>query len=193
VPYPYHTEQRALQDHFDTRRLADALSERNVRDHLDDGDREFVERLDMFFLATVDADGMPECSFKAGDPGFVRIVSPGEIAFPNWDGNGMYVSLGNIAANPAVGLLFIDFEQQKRLRMCGVAAIDPDDPLIGEWPEAQLVVRVALTRVYPNCPRYIPKMQLVERSRFTPRRGVETPVPAWKERYRDVLPARDRL
>ena len=79
MPYPYHAEQRALQDRCDTRRLADALSERNVRDHLDDGDREFVERLDMFFLATVDVDGMPECSFKAGDPGFVRLISPGEI------------------------------------------------------------------------------------------------------------------
>jgi predicted pyridoxine 5'-phosphate oxidase superfamily flavin-nucleotide-binding protein len=123
----------------------------------------------MFFLATVDADGSPQCSYKGGEPGFVRVLDEQTIAFPSFDGNGMYLSLGNIAETSRVGLLFIDFEGQKRLRLNGVASIDPDDPLLGEYPRAQAVVRVRATEVFPNCPRYVHKLQLVERSRFTPR------------------------
>ena len=116
------------------------------------------------------------------------------IAFPSYDGNGMYLSLGNLTPNPRVGLLFIDFEGQKRLRLNGIAAIDEDDPLLGELPAR--AVRSSASRrteVFPNCPRYIHKLQLVERSRFTPRADCEPPVPDWKRRdwARDVLAAGD--
>jgi predicted pyridoxine 5'-phosphate oxidase superfamily flavin-nucleotide-binding protein len=147
----------------------------------------------MFFLATADADGRPQCSYKGGEPGFVRVLDEHTIAFPNYDGNGRYMSMGNALANPNVGLLFIDFEGRKRLRLNGVASVDFEDPLRAEWPEAQFVVRVRATEVFPNCPRYIHEYQLVKRSRFVPKAEQETPVPAWKTNdwAKDILPAND--
>ena len=188
----YHEESRRLQDRFDTRRIADRLAER-TRNRIEDDDRAFIERMDMFFLATADAEGRPQCSYKGGEPGFVRVVDERTIAFPSWDGNGMYLSLGNATTNPHVGLLFVDFVGQKRLRLNGVASIADDDPLLSAYPEAQLLVRVAVTEVFPNCPRYIHRMELVERSRFTPREGRPTPIPDWKRRAwsQDALPAGD--
>jgi predicted pyridoxine 5'-phosphate oxidase superfamily flavin-nucleotide-binding protein len=149
--------------------------------------------MDMLFLATADAEGRPTCSYKGGDPGFVRVLDEHTIAFPSYDGNGMYLSMGNVLVNPHVGLLFIDFERQRRMRLEGEASIDEHDPLAAEYPEAQFVVRVRARRVYPNCPRYVHHMQLVERSRFVPHEHCETPVPGWKRREwsRDVLPADD--
>jgi predicted pyridoxine 5'-phosphate oxidase superfamily flavin-nucleotide-binding protein len=177
----YHDGSRRLQDRFDTRRVADVLEERKLRDEITHEDRSFIEARDMFFLATADADGRPDCSYKGGDPGFVRVLDERTIAFPNYDGNGMYRSWGNALVNPRVGLLFIDWENQHRLRLNGDVSIDPDDPLLPEYPEAQFIVRVAVREVFPNCPRYIHKMELVERSRFVPRPAErETPVPGWK-------------
>jgi predicted pyridoxine 5'-phosphate oxidase superfamily flavin-nucleotide-binding protein len=189
----YHEGSRDLQDRFDTRRLADRLEEVTVRDELDEGDREFVAGCDMFFLATADAEGRPTCSYKGGDPGFVRVVDARTIAFPDYDGNGMFRSMGNVLANPHVGLLFIRFDLRRRLRMEGVASIDVDDPLAAEFPGARFVVRVHAERVFPNCPRYIHEYRLVERSRFVPRPDAEPPIPEWKRRdwARDVLPAGD--
>lgn len=186
----YHAAQRALQQRFDTQRLADRLEAAKVHRELTDEDRAFIAARDAFFLATVDADGQPSCSYKGGDPGFVRCPDALTLAFPCYDGNGMFVSMGNAAANPRVGLLFIDFEQPRRLRVEGAARIEFDDPIAAEFPEAQFVVRVAVTRVYPNCPRYIHRYALVERSRFVPHAGVETPEPSWKQSdwARDVLP-----
>ncbi len=189
----YHDGNRQLQDRFDTRRLADRMEERIVRDYLDENDRVFIARMDMFFLATADADGYPNCSYKGGDPGFVRVVDERTIAFPNYDGNGMYLSMGNALANPRVGLLFIDFEHQWRMRVNGEATIAEDDPLMAAYPEAQFIVRVRTRQVFPNCPRYIHKMQLVERSRFVPKAACRTPIPDWKrgDWVADVLPAHD--
>jgi uncharacterized protein len=192
----YHEGARRLQDEFDTRRLADRLEERFSGEPLiDDEDRAFIERLDMFFLATADADGRPQCSYKGGEPGFVRVLDERTVAFPNYDGNGMYLSMGNLAVNPHVGMLFIDFLAQRpsRLRLNGIASIEPGDPLIAAYPEAQFVVRVRATEVFPNCPRYIHRMALVERSRFVPRADRATPVPDWKRTAWacDVLPADD--
>jgi uncharacterized protein len=187
----YHDGHRKLQDRFDSRRIADRLDERFVqRRYIDDGDREFIERADMFFIATADAEGHPQCSYKGGDPGFVRVLDETTIAFPAFDGNGMFLTFGNTLVNPHVGLLFIDFERGKRVRLNGIASIDDNDPLLAEYPEAQFVVRVRATEVFPNCPRYIHRYELVERSRFVPRTDCETPVPDWKRSdwARDVLP-----
>src|SRR5689334_12048950 len=177
MPEFYQPANRRFQDQFDTRRLADRLQERIVHDALSDSDRTLLERMDMFFIATADADGKPQCSYKGGEPGFVRVLDDRTIAFPAYDGNGMFLSLGNLLANPRVGLLFIDFVNQRRLRLNGVASMDPDDSLLREYAEAQLVIRVRITEVFPNCPRYIHKMQLVERSQFVPRHGCQTPEP----------------
>ncbi|MFN8558021.1 MAG: pyridoxamine 5'-phosphate oxidase family protein [Dehalococcoidia bacterium] len=186
----YHDGNRQFQDRFDTRRLADRMQEQVVHARLDERDAEFIGRADMFFLATADTEGRPNCSYKGGDPGFVRVLDEGTIAFPSYDGNGMFLSLGNALVNPHVGLLFIDFERQRRLRLNGVAGIDPHDPLLAEYPEAQCIVRVRLREVFPNCPRYIHKYRLVERSPYVPHEGCETPEPEWKrsERFQDVLP-----
>jgi predicted pyridoxine 5'-phosphate oxidase superfamily flavin-nucleotide-binding protein len=185
----YHDASRRLQDRFDTRRLADRIDERIVHERIDDGDRAFIERCDMFFIASADAEGRPQCSYKGGDPGFVRVLDDTTIAFPVYDGNGMYLTAGNVLVNPNVGLLFIDFERRRRMRLNGTASIADDDPLLAEYPEAQMVVRVAATEVFPNCPRYIHEYRLVQRSRFVPRDECRTPVPAWKTREwsRDAL------
>ena len=189
----YHEGNRALQDEFDTRRLADRIEQVTIRDRIEERDREFIEARDMFFIATTDADGRPTCSYKGGDPGFVRVLDEQTLAFPNYDGNGMYLTMGNLRANPHVGLLFIDFEGRRRLRLEGVASVAEDDPLVAEYPEAQFVVRVRAQRVYPNCPRYIHQYRLVERSRFVPKTECETPVPKWKTEQwsADALPEQD--
>jgi predicted pyridoxine 5'-phosphate oxidase superfamily flavin-nucleotide-binding protein len=188
----YHRGSRQLQDQWDTRRLADRLSERLTRETIDDSDREFIERADMLFVATADELGRPTCYYKGGDPGFVRVLDERTVAFPNYDGNGMYLSAGNVLVNPNVGLLFVDFERQRRLRLDGVGEVAQDDPLLAEFPEAQFILRVTVRELFPNCPRYIHKYQLVERSQYVPRTGRETPVPEWKSRNVDVLPARDQ-
>jgi uncharacterized protein len=190
----YHEGNRRLQDAFDTRRLADRLEEVKVRDFIDEVDRAFIEGLDMFFLATADAEGRPSCSYKGGDPGFVRGLDEHTLAFPDYDGNGMFLSLGNALVNPEVGLLFVSFERRRRLRLNGTASVDTDDPLLASWPEARAVVRVRVREVFPNCPRYIHHYELVERSRFVPHAGAETPVADWKRSdwASDVLPAGDR-
>jgi predicted pyridoxine 5'-phosphate oxidase superfamily flavin-nucleotide-binding protein len=186
----YHAGSRELQDRFGTRALADRLDAVKLHVAFTDADRAFIETRDMFFLATADEHGQPQCSYKGGDPGFVRVVGERQLAIPNYDGNGMYLSWGNVRVNPQVGLLFIDFSNQRRMRVNGTASINPDDALLGSYPEAQFIVRVTATAIFPNCPRYIHKLELVERSRFVPRAGVETPEPAWKSAdwARDVVP-----
>jgi predicted pyridoxine 5'-phosphate oxidase superfamily flavin-nucleotide-binding protein len=154
----YGENHRQLQDQFDTRRLADRLEEALVHDRLQPGDREFIERMDMFFLASVDKRGRVNCSYKGGDPGFVRVVDDATLAFPSYNGNGMYLSMGNVLDVGQVGMLFIDFEKQLRLRVNGEARIEAHDPLLAEYPDAQLIVRVAVREIFDNCPRYIHKM-----------------------------------
>src|SRR5207244_2112466 len=179
----YHEGSRSYQDRFDTRRLADRIEERFFpRPRIDDSDRAFIEGCDMLFLATADSEGRPQCSYKGGAPGFVRVLDDRTIAFPNYDGNGMYLTAGNAAVNPHVGLLFISFEQRKRLRLNGIASHSDDDPLLAEYPEAQFLWRGEATEVFPNCPRYIHHYPLVERSRFAPKSESRTPVAAWKTR-----------
>lgn len=189
----YQEAHRELQREFDTVRLADRLEQVTYHTHITAEDREFIERRDMFFLATADAEGRPNCSYKGGEPGFVRVIDATTLVFPAYDGNGMYLSFGNTRMNPHVGLLFIDFEAPKRLRLNGDATIEPvpqDDPA---YHEAQFLVRVRVREVFPNCPRYIHKYQLVERSKFVPKQGVATPVPGWKrfDWAKDVLPEGD--
>jgi hypothetical protein len=186
----YHRGNRELQDRFDSRRIADRLVDVLHRTAFSDEDREFIETRPMFFLATADESGAPDCSYKGGRPGFVRVIAPDTIAFPSYDGNGMFKSLGNVLANPRVGLLFIDFEKPKRLRVNGVATIDPSDGLLDSFDGAQLVVRVRAEHIFPNCPRYIHRMPLEELSVYAPAPGHEPPVPAWKQMdaFRDYLP-----
>jgi len=190
----YHAGSRRLQEQFDCVRIADRLAEATYRREFADSDRLFIESQPMFFLATADAAGRPDCSFKGGLPGFVRVVGPAELAFPDYDGNGQFRSLGNIGVNPHVGLLFIDWERPRRLRVNGTARVSREDPLMASWPGAQLVTRVQAVQIFPNCPRYLPTMTLVEPSVYVPGPDGDAPRPAWKddERFRDALPEDDR-
>ena len=189
----YEESHRRLQRQFDTQRLADRIEERLFRTALTDDDRAFIERLDLFFLATVNSRGEPSCSYKGGDPGFVRVLDARTLAFPCYDGNGMYLSMGNVAASRNVGMLFIDLTSPKRLRVNGTARIEPPDFVDPVFSEAQFVVVVSIREVFPNCPRYIHKYALVERSKFVPHDGMATPIPSWKQMdwARDVLPHGD--
>jgi uncharacterized protein len=176
----YHEGNRRLQDEFESRRISDRL-ESLARTAFTPDDQAFIERMPYFFLATADAEGRPDCSFKGGMPGFVTVTGPSELAFPDYDGNGMFKSLGNIMVNVDVGLLFIAMHgRPQRLRINGTATVNREDPLLGRTVGAQLIVRVAARVIFPNCPRYIPDMQLVDPSIYAPRPGVEPPEPAWK-------------
>jgi predicted pyridoxine 5'-phosphate oxidase superfamily flavin-nucleotide-binding protein len=194
----YHDGSRQLQQQFATRALANRLVEVLARNAFTEDDRAFVESRPLFFLATADAGGHPDCSYKGGRPGFVRVVDSKTLAFPSYDGNEMFKSLGNIVVNPRVGMLFIDFETPKRLRVNGTASVSTSDSLLSEFVGAQLIVRVKAEAIFPNCPRYIHKMQMVETSAYAPCEGHTPPVPKWKQfpEFRDVLPpgdpARDR-
>ena len=186
----YHDGNRKLQDEFDSRRIADRLEEVTLHEQFTPSDVDFIENAAMFFLATADADGWPDVSYKGGLPGFVRITDHNELAFPCYDGNGMFKSFGNILVNPKVGLMFIDFENPKRIRVNGTARVAADDPLRADYPGAVFIVRVAANKIFPNCPRYIHKMQMLEHSVFAPEAGHTPPVPDWKRMpvFEDALP-----
>ncbi len=190
----YSDRQRALQDRLDTRRLADFIEAGLVHDIISPEEKAFIESRDMFFLSTVDGNGQPTVSYKGGAPGFVRVREDNTIAFPSYDGNGMFLSLGNISESGKVGLLFIDFETPHRLRVQGTATIAQDDPDLDDFPEAQFLVRVTPATVFLNCPRYIHKRVEVEASKYVPSKDRPTPVPGWKrlDIVQDALPACDR-
>ena len=190
----YGEAHRALQDSFDSRRLADTLKDRVMRHALTRTDRLFIEAADMFFLSTVDHNGWPTVSYKGGAPGFVTVVDDRMLAFPSYDGNGMFYSMGNIAESARIGMLFIDFERPRRLRMHGHATVSADDPLIGDYPGAGLIVRVALENIFTNCGRYIHKYERLGTSEYVPGEKAEPPVPDWKrvDYLQEALPEKDR-
>ncbi len=191
----YHEANRELQDQFGSRALADRLFEKLHRARFSDDDKTFIESSPFFFLATADASGHPDCSYKGGSPGFARVLAPDLLVFPDYDGNGMFKSLGNIRANPNVGLLFLRIgEKPERLRVNGRAELAFDDPLIAETPGAQLLVHVTPEHIFPNCPRYIPELEFKTPSLYAPKAGVEPVEPAWKsfEMVKDVVPPRRR-
>jgi len=192
IPGAYHSGSRQLQDRFDSRRIADRLEQVTAHTAFTGDDRAFIHSCPLFFLATATLGGWPDCSYKGGMPGFVRVLDESTLAFPDYDGNGTFRSLGNIAINPQVGLLFINFENPNRLRVNGTATLHADDPLLAEFPGAQLIVRVHVQRIFPNCPRYIHKMRLVEYSVYAPTPNQTPPEPEWKqmEVFRDALPGR---
>ena len=189
----YDPGSRALQDRYDTRRLADKLHDMFRSRWTLEEVRPFLEAAPMFFLATADQAGHPQCSYKGGAPGFVQILAPMELCFPNYDGNGMYLSTGNIMDNASVQLLFIDFEQPNRVRVSGQATISDDPALVGRYPGAQFAVHVAVTDVFPNCPRYIHRAPSHELSPNVPDAAGDAPIAEWKcmPVFNDVLAAGD--
>jgi predicted pyridoxine 5'-phosphate oxidase superfamily flavin-nucleotide-binding protein len=191
----YSDKHRALQETYDTVRLADRIEEIIVRPEVSSEHKAFIESRDMFFLTSVDHRGYPTCSYKGGAPGFVRVVDNKTIAFPSYNGNGMFLSMGNIDTNHKVGMLFIDFENPNRVRVHGIASIDRDDPLLAEFKGAELIVRVTVTETFINCPRYVHKYQRLQTSKYAPQGGCELPSPPqWKRLniLQDALPASEK-
>ncbi len=190
----YGDQHRALQDEFDSRRLADLVEAGFIADEVDDNYKAFIESRDMFFLSTIDQNGNPTVSYKGGDPGFVKVVDSKTIAFPFYDGNGMFYSWGNIAGNAKVGMLFISFSEPNRVRVQGTAKVDMNDDLMLDYVEAQGIVRVTVDSIWPNCPRYVHRYEKVKTSRYVPQKEVETPLAGWKriDIVQDALPARDQ-
>jgi hypothetical protein len=187
----YKHNHRELQDEFGTRALADKAEGDLFRTEFDDVSRGFIGSQDMFFLATVDADGQPTVSYRGGPSGFVKIIDERTLVFPNYDGNGMFLSMGNLAETHKVGLLFISFETPMRFRVKGEASILRAGPLLAEYPEAKFLVQVAVTGIWFNCPRYIHRFKRVATSRYVPEEGRQTPLAGWKriDELQDVLPA----
>jgi predicted pyridoxine 5'-phosphate oxidase superfamily flavin-nucleotide-binding protein len=189
----YHDGQRDLQARFGSTALADRLEAKLDHAHITEADKAFIEAQSFFFLATADAAGHPDCSYKGGAPGFVRVIAPDLLVFPDYDGNGMFRSLGNIASNAHVGLLFIQMgEKPKRLRLNGDARVVLEDPLLSSFAGAQALIRVTPTHIFPNCPRYIHDLEHGTLSPFTPEPHVEPNEPGWKSStdFRDVVPPR---
>ena len=190
----YSTEHRTLQNVFDTTRLADRVDELVVRPKLSSDQKAFIESRDMFFLSTVDHRGYPTCSYKGGSPGFIKVVDLQTIVFPSYNGNGMFLSMGNINTNHKVGMLFIDFETPHRVRVHGDATVAQNDPMLADFVGAELLVRVTITETFINCPRYIHQYQRVKTSKYAPQSGCDAPpAPQWKriDALQDALPANE--
>ena len=190
----YAGSHRALQDAFGTRRMADLNEESDLKNEIPERERVFIETRDMFFLSTVDERGRPTVSYKGGDPGFIKVPDPKTLIFPSYDGNGMFLSMGNIARSAEVGLLFIDFEKPRRLRLQGSAEISAEPDLLANWADADLAVRVRVTDLWINCPRYVHRYEKVKASRYVPRTGEQTPLAEWKriEELQDGLRDHER-
>jgi predicted pyridoxine 5'-phosphate oxidase superfamily flavin-nucleotide-binding protein len=189
----YHKGNRELQAHFGSTVLANRLFDVTHRTGFSDSDRAFIESAGFFFLATADTEGRPDCSLKGGPPGFVRIVADNALVFPDYDGNGLFKSLGNILVNPYVGLLFIALDgSPRRLRVNGKAQIDLDRPAFASVQGAQALVRVEAKHIFPNCPRYIPDLQKASQSKFNPNANQSPIEPEWKsfDEFKDVVPKR---
>jgi predicted pyridoxine 5'-phosphate oxidase superfamily flavin-nucleotide-binding protein len=189
----YHNGNRELQAIFGSTALADRLVEQLRRAEFTDEDKLFVESLGFFFLATANPNGQPDCSFKGGAPGFVRVVQPNLLVWPDYDGNGMFKTLGNIAINPSVGLLFIRMgESPRRLRANGQAVVSLNDPLMAEFPGAQAMIRFTPVDIFPNCPRYIPDPASSNPSPYLPHANEAPLEPKWKsmDMFKDVVPPR---
>ncbi len=188
----YGETHRAFQDQHDTRSLADRL-ETLAHTELDSNDRAFVESSTFFFLTTVDEQGRPTVSYKGGPPGFVRVIGSAELVFPVYDGNGMFLSLGNIESTAQVGLLFINFESPRRLRVQGVAQVIPNEGP-SHSPGALHLVQIAVSQVFVNCGRYIHKFASQRLSPHVPDESGRQPFPAWKriDGIADALSDRDK-
>jgi uncharacterized protein len=193
--FAYTDKALELQKRFDTQALAAAELQVIVHDALSPADRAFISQMEMFWLASVDPQGSPTVSFKGGAPGFVQMPDDKTLLFPCFDGNGMFFSMGNIASTSHIGMLFMDFVTPSRLRVQGDAKLTDDPAIVGLWPGAQFAVTVAITALITNCPRYIPRMQRVQASRYVPdTKTGHQPIPGWKriDAIQGVLPQRDQ-
>jgi predicted pyridoxine 5'-phosphate oxidase superfamily flavin-nucleotide-binding protein len=168
--------EHALQCAHGTEDRADRFYRDQVLDHLNPRMVDFVRRMDMMFIATADQLGECDASLRTGPPGFVYVHEPRLLAYPEYRGNGVLASLGNISENPHVGMLMIDFTRDIiGLHVNGVARIVGDEELRACWPDlptetvrgrqAEHWVVVEVAEAYIHCRKHIPRMQPVPRNR----------------------------
>ena len=190
----YGEQHRKLQHEFDTEKLANSVLTNIVSEELADEHKGFIASRDMFFLSTVDHRGYPTCSYKGGSAGFVKILDSKTLAFPSYDGNGMFLSIGNISAYSKIGMLFIDFETPHRVRIHGTALAETNSNLLDQFPGAEVIVTVNITEVFINCTRYIHKYKRVESSKYVPQSNCRVPLAQWKriDNLQNSLPMRDK-
>ncbi len=155
----FHPGEIAAQEKWQTAHMWDeARRTRLLMDHLPGIFHERVENAPFFFLATSNSTGNCDCSFKGGGPGIIHIIDETRLAFPDYDGNGAFMSVGNILENPHVGLLFIDFADGARLRVNGRASVHDDGAVKELFPDHQRVILVTVEQVVPNCPAHVPRL-----------------------------------
>lgn len=185
----YGENHRAMQMAFDTRALADRIEAIAMKPEIDEMAKAFIESRDMFFLTTVDHKGRPTVSYKGGTPGFIKVVDANTLVFPSYDGNGMYLSMGNIAGNAEIGMLFIDFEKPFRLRLQGRAEVIVSGDEVKMFKDAEMAVKVSVHETWMNCPRYVHRFKKLEPSRYAPGVEEETPFCEWKriDELQDVV------
>lgn len=190
----YGEQHLTLQQDFDTAKLANAVHKNIVCSEIGEGHRDFIESRDMFFLTTIDHRGYPTCSYKGGNPGFLKIIDSKTLAFPSFDGNGMYLSMGNISINNQVGLLLIDFETPNRFRIHGNASIHRDEASLKMFQGAEIVVFIDVLEIFVNCARYIHRYKRIASAKHVPHGNEPVALPHWKriDGLQEVLPARDK-
>jgi uncharacterized protein len=173
---PGSTGEHLLQAAYGTVDRAQRFYGDQVLDHLNPRMIEFVGRMDMAFVATSDADGECDCSLRTGPPGFIQILDERTIAYPEYRGNGVLASLGNISENARIGVLLVDFVTDLiGLHVNGTASIVEDTVLRGEYPDlpvdadpgrtAQRWVLVHVVEAYVHCRKHIPRLMPVDRTR----------------------------
>jgi predicted pyridoxine 5'-phosphate oxidase superfamily flavin-nucleotide-binding protein len=188
---PGSSGEHDLQDKLGTTKRANAFYDNQVLDHLTPLMREFMERMTMAFIATSDAHGECDSSFRAGPPGFVRVIDEKTVMWPEYKGNGVMASMGNISENAYVGLLFVDFfETQVGLHVNGTAtvvenaAVEAFAPLFDRLPFATALassddakkqperwVVVSVDEAYIHCSKHIPALQFKPEGEDTGRRA----------------------
>jgi predicted pyridoxine 5'-phosphate oxidase superfamily flavin-nucleotide-binding protein len=163
---PGSTGEHDLQRELGTVDRADRFYDDQVRDHLNAEMRDFVRRQQMFFLATSDAAGECDNTLRAGPPGFLEVLDGSRMAWPEFKGNGVMASLGNISENPHVGILMVDFVRDTvGLHVNGTArlmepAAAAQAGLESKSPAgrgARLWVVVDVEEAYIHCSKHIPR------------------------------------
>ncbi len=175
-PGPGSDGEHLLQCAYGSADRAQRFYRDQVLDHLNDDMITFVGRMELAFIGTADAGGECDSSLRAGPPGFLHVLDERRVAYPEYRGNGVLASLGNISENPHIGMLMIDFtEDVIGLHVNGQARIVEDADLRAQWPglpaevergrapERWVVVHVE--EAYVHCRKHIPRMQPVPRNR----------------------------
>jgi predicted pyridoxine 5'-phosphate oxidase superfamily flavin-nucleotide-binding protein len=173
---PGSTGEHLLQCAYGTAERAQRFYRDQVLDHLNEAMIEFVGRMELAFIATADAGGECDSSLRAGPPGFLHVLDERRVAYPEYRGNGVLASLGNISENPHIGLLMVDFVDDLiglhvngRARIVEDADLRAESPRLptdverGRTPERWVVVHV--DEAYVHCRKHIPRMQVVPRTR----------------------------